>query len=462
MFFSRKLIIQICVVGIFSSFVQATQFDGDDPELLADIVRIQKAQEVDPATTTKFYTDETPINDDVLMVAVFMIKNEAHAMPSTLKPYIDGGVKNFFIYDTGSTDETIAVVKDCFSQGGIKNYFIAQEVWVEDFSRSRNRGLALAREKFPKATFLLNPDAEWGIHNVPGLLEFCNQKVDDLTHFSYLVRIMNNTQDFKTARLIRARSRAQFLGDPHETIVPADIVSVPMDVYFELGGSEKGVESSRRRWKHSDLPKLLLKHRAEPTNPRWAFYLAQTYDCLGDAINAYKYYEVRLGLNAVGSHEENWLTAYRLAQTAEVLGETDPKFSWPVVLDLYLRAYTMRQIRCEPLVKIGEHYWKEGNRELAFFFGRRAAEIPYPADDNLSIDKHLYEFQRYELVSKSAFWVQECALGERATSILLKKYPRKFPQLHKNMAVYLECNQRPTSLWGYQADEDELRDGGKI
>lgn len=428
-----------------------------DAELAADMERIQKAWALDPTATTKFYTDETPYEEDVLLVGVFMIRDEAHAIKSTLKPYVDGGMKHFFIYDTGSIDGTIDVVREYFKEAGITHYYIAQEVWVEDFARSRNRGLKLTREKFPKSTFVLYPDAEWGIHNVPGLLEFCKQKVNDLTHFSYLIRILDARQDFKTPRLIRSRSKAEFAGDIHEVILPADMSTAPLDIYFELGGSEKGAEKSRRRWKHSDLPKLFLKRKAEPFNARWAFYLAQTYDCLHDLEKAYKYYSIRLQLNALGFPEENWLAAYRLAQIAERLGETDPNFKWPVVLDLYLKAYEMRPSRCEPLVKIGEHFWKEGNRVLAFFFGRRAVEIPYPTEDTLTIDRHIYDFDRYELVSKSAYWAGECASGERATSILIKKYPRVYPQLYKNLALYLECKTKPTELWGYLKDEEELR-----
>jgi hypothetical protein len=59
-------------------------------------------------------------------------------------------------------------------------------------------------------------------------------------------------------------------------------------------------------------------------------------------------------------------------------------------------------------------------------------------------------------MSKSAWHVGECAMGERATKILLETHPR-VPQFHTNMAAYLGCDKRPTDLWGYMKSDAELR-----
>src|SRR5258707_10172559 len=87
---------------------------------------------------------------DPLLVVVLMVKNEETVMRATLQPFVDGGVDSFFIFDTGSTDNTIEVTEQFFAEHGITQVYIAQEPFI-DFATSRNRALDLAQEKFPNA-----------------------------------------------------------------------------------------------------------------------------------------------------------------------------------------------------------------------------------------------------------------------------------------------------------------------
>src|SRR6266436_8173383 len=86
------------------------------------------------------------IDYDPILIVVLMVKNEETVMRATLQPFIDGGVDSFFIFDTGSTDNTIGVTESFFSEYGIMQGYIAQEPFI-DFATSRNRALDLAQEK---------------------------------------------------------------------------------------------------------------------------------------------------------------------------------------------------------------------------------------------------------------------------------------------------------------------------
>ena len=57
---------------------------------------------------------------DPVLVVVLMVKNEAKVIEDTLQPYIDGGIKHFFIFDTGSTDNTVEVTQECFKKNNIE------------------------------------------------------------------------------------------------------------------------------------------------------------------------------------------------------------------------------------------------------------------------------------------------------------------------------------------------------
>ena len=153
-------------------------------------------------------TGNTGVNaEEIPLVGVFMVKDEEHIIKQTLEPYIDGGIKHFFIFDTGSTDKTIEVARAYFQERGITQYGIAQEPFI-DFATSRNRGLDLARQKFPTAAFLTMPDAEWYLRNGEKLVEFCKEHAHkNLNVHSYSVRIMNANIDFYTPRLIRNDNR---------------------------------------------------------------------------------------------------------------------------------------------------------------------------------------------------------------------------------------------------------------
>lgn len=367
---------------------------------------------------------------DQLLVVVLMVKDEASVIVDTLRPYVDGGITNFFIFDTGSTDNTLKRAHDYFESSGITHGYSAQEPFI-DFATSRNRALELAQEQFSDAVFILMPDAEWYMHNVEGLLDFCEVHRYDLCP-SYLVRIVFPGNDFSTPRLIRGGLNIRFVGVVHEVLNHVTRIKVPRDIYFELGSSKGGMEKSAARWKR-DFTLLLNEYEKNPADPRTVFYVAQTYECLGDLENAYKYYEERSKM--AGWDEENYETFYRLGRVTALLAPYNSNFSWLQALEYYHTAYALRPHRAEPLVRIAEHYWPQ-NIPICFTYIRRAIELPYPERENLFVEKYTYDYARYEIMSKSAWYLGEYALGEMGTRAALKAY--ELPHLYQNLACYTD------------------------
>jgi glycosyltransferase involved in cell wall biosynthesis len=360
---------------------------------------------------------------DPLLVVALMIKNEGPVIDDTLRPLVEGGIDSFLIFDTGSTDNTIEKVYDFFITHSITNFAILQESFV-NFAVSRNRALDLVDEYFPQATLILMPDAEWILRNSKDLLAFCKENKNDW-HASYIIALeQSHSMVFYQARLIRRESHCRFEQERHEYLVSPSAGTVPSIIYFEYNPTSYGCEKSYKRWK-SDLDVLLKAYAESPTNPRLAFYLAQTYACLGDDENAFRFYERRTQLPSWP--EEDFQAMYRLAQIAEDLASRDSShvtpYDWSLAQWYYLKAYSMRPTRIEPLIRIALHYLYAQDYANAYLFAEIACEVPYPEQDILFVEKNMYVYTRYDIIAQCGIHVGEYAKGEWAIKKALDNQP---------------------------------------
>lgn len=379
-----------------------------------------------------------------LMVIVLMVKNEETVINATLEPFLRAVPEltrnddlGFFIFDTGSTDKTVETVEAYFKENSIKNYTIMQEPFV-DFATSRNRSIVLAKEKFSKSNFLLLIDAEWYGQNIATLIQFCKNNINNPCP-SYLFRVLSGNTDFCANRLMRTDANCFFKGVVHEVLMSDANQKLPYEICFEYKPRDRGIAKSAQRWLR-DRDLLLKHHNENPNDSRTTFYLAQTYECLNDPYNAYKYYDIRSKQN--GWDEENFETFYRLGRVSDLLSKIDNKFTWHMAFDYYMKAHQLRPHRAEPLIKISEHYWpdtpnKEGsNIPASYLFARRTLDLEYPKNDTLFIDKDIYDFGRYEAVSKAAWHVGEYEMGQQATLNAIKA---KIPYLYNNLMCYTQA-----------------------
>jgi hypothetical protein len=376
------------------------------------------------------YAHEQSIYDPILVV-VLMVKNEETVMRATLQPFIDGGVDSFFIFDTGSTDNTIAVTEQFFAEHGITQGYIAQEPFI-DFATSRNRALDLAQEKFPNAAFMVMPDAEWYLNDARALVKFCElclQRGD--VYSSYLMSIANLGNYI--CRLFRCNRGVRFMGVVHEVVAQAMSVKVPETIYFDFLPESHGIAKTAKRFVR-DRELLLKEHENKPWCTRTLFYLARTCEDLGNWQEAYDFYKMRVGM--VGWDEEDFIVRYRLAQTIKKLvlqSDYKDQYDWSEALEYYMQAYQMRPHRIEPLVEIADYYVYINQMDLAFLFARRACDVEYPAQDVLFIENYLYDYYRYELLARCCWYINEFEIGEWAACKAYAAYPDyKYAQINMN------------------------------
>ncbi len=359
-------------------------------------------------------------NYDPLLVAVTMVKNEETVIQATLQPFVDGGVNAFFVFDTGSTDNTIAQTEDFFAKNNILLGYIRQEPFI-DFSTSRNRALELAQQQFPNAAFMIMLDAEWYLNDARGLIDFCQLCLDNnILYPAFHIRILNEALDIYAPRLIRCNCNVRFEGIVHESIYCQKEMNVPKNIYFEYLPTSNGFEKTEKRFIR-DRELLYKEYMKNPLGTRNLFYLARTCEDLGNLEEAYHLYKKRIAL--IGWDEENFISLYRLAQTVEKLSYINEHYTWHEALDYYLQAYKMRPHRAEPLISIAYHYINQDDMNTAFLFARQAVEIAYPHNDQLFVEKYAYNYLRYELLARCAWYINKFEIGELAAQKAFDAYP---------------------------------------
>jgi len=374
---------------------------------------------------------------DPILVVVLMVKNEETVMRATLQPFVDGGVNSFFIFDTGSTDKTIQITEEFFAEQGVTQGYIEQEPFI-DFATSRNRALELAQERFPHAAFMVMPDAEWYINDARALVEFCElclQRGD--TYSSYLIHIINEALDNYTCRLLRCNQGVRFFGVVHEVVIQSLSIQVPASIYFEYLPESKGREKTMQRFVR-DRELLLKEYYNKPWCTRTLFYLARTCEDLGNWQEAYHFYKIRVDM--VGWDEEDFIVKFRLAETIKKLllySESSNEYQWSEAMDYYMQAYQMRPHRAEPLIGIADYYVAINQMASAFLFARHAAEMEYPINDVLFVEKYLYNYYRYELLARCAWYINEFVIGAAAARKAYEAYPD-----YKYARINMECYQR--------------------
>jgi tetratricopeptide (TPR) repeat protein len=237
------------------------------------------------------------------------------------------------------------------------------------------------------------------------------------------------------ARLFLTHEDIYFEGKKHEVPNLTTEAWVPSSIFMVYHTSRYGQEKRNVRF-WEDRNDFMQQIEEDPKNSRATFYLGRTEQWLGHNHIAYHYLKKRTEMQVYP--EETFSAMYNLGMVTECLSYEDPgNYSWEEALGYYLKAYTMRPHRAEPLIRIAEHCLNEGHYETAYLFARRAIELPEPdiATEMLPLDRDDYTFSRWEVFSRCAWYVGDFKLGEKAAKLAIEAYPND-AYLYANLASY--------------------------
>ena len=202
-------------------------------------------------------------NSKVSLCLNMIVRNEAKIITRLLNsvlPIID----TYIICDTGSTDDTISIIKTFFDEHNIPGEVISEP--FKNFGYNRTFALKAARNK---ATYALLLDADMIFKIEP---TFNKQ---NLSKDAYMIIQKGGGLNYHNTRLIRLDIDAKCIGPTHEyyDLPPGSQNEKLESIWIE----DIGDGGSKTNKFERDIKLLQDGIKDEPNNGRYYFYLANSY-----------------------------------------------------------------------------------------------------------------------------------------------------------------------------------------
>lgn len=358
-----------------------------------------------------------------------IVKNEGKIIERCLNS-AKGIVDYVSICDTGSTDDTVAIIEDYLYRNGIPG-IVHRHEW-KNFGHNRTLSAQAAQQFLLSSgssleeTFLLLLDADM-------MLEIgANFDKNNLKADHYLMSQKSHEHIYYNTRLIRAAFPWICKGATHEYW--ACKVYCREEKLETLSIDDRNDGGSKADKFERDVRLLTKELEEQPGNSRSMFYLATSYHCLKNFEEAIKWYETYIKNGTW--FEEIWYSKYMLGTCYEELEE------WDIALSYYLDAFQTNPRRAEPLQRISKYYRNKEQFDLSYFFAKQGSLIPFPYDQSLFISYPVYDYLLDEDISISAYYTPYKQEGFAAINRLMLK--KNIPYYIKNQAYhnalfYVEC-----------------------
>jgi tetratricopeptide (TPR) repeat protein len=326
-----------------------------------------------------------------------IVKNEAKVIErclASVKSLIDSWV----IVDTGSTDGTQDIIRKFLKDIPGE---IHERPW-KNFSANRNEAIELARNG---GDYLLVIDADDVLEVAPNFV------MPQLSAESYQICVEDAGTSYWRTHFFYPQG-FYYEGVLHEGLMSKSKKSAARlngVVYRRLGGGARSEDKDKYRKDAAILEEAL---RCEPTNTRYAFYLAQSWRDAGEFEKAMMAYEHRAKMG--GWAEEVYVSLLEVGNMCVHLGRD--------CMDAYLKAFEFRPTRAESLCNLAAWLREQGRSTAAYPFARVASEIKRP-DDLLFVDNSVYAWRALDEYAIASFWMGRYEEGLEANKLLILVVP---------------------------------------
>ncbi len=264
-----------------------------------------------PALATKRREPTRPARRESKIVATVLSGNSESIVGEAVASVVDW-VDEVYLIDTGITDSTADRVAELARDKFSRRSF----AWCNDFSSARNAALKISDEAH--ATWALTVDTDE---------RFAFTDFEDREHLRRTLDSNEQIQAWMVAardgsyskeRFIRIPSSLQWRGRTHEALIGAAEGRRRLLSGCHFWETPKSKADYQRKLER-DLQVLLEETASQPLNPRWWYYLGQTYEGMKQYREATKALDRCVRLD--GWPEESAWACYTAARCLSALHE---------------------------------------------------------------------------------------------------------------------------------------------
>lgn len=315
-----------------------------------------------------------PVKDRRVML-ISMIKNESRIIKRLLGSVL-GFVDAICISDTGSTDGTVKLLEEYYPTLNIPCRTYEHE-W-KHFGHNRSLSFLDAVDFCaklgwdPENTYGLLLDGDMELRILPGFSKA------ELTSIGYKMIQKSGSLEYYNTRFVKLSHTWKCVGVTHEYWDGGNTDTLTSDKVYIQDIGDGGCKSDKFERDVRLLEQGLID---SPNNPRYLFYLAQSYKDNKQIDKSIEYYKKRI--EAGGWYEEIWYSMYIIMKLcAEKKQFADMEY-WG------LKAYEYRKERSENILFLCRHFRDTRQFYKAWHYWQLGAGIRKP-DDLLFIETECY------------------------------------------------------------------------
>ena len=323
---------------------------------------------------------------------------------NSAKPLID------FVYicDTGSTDNTIDLVKKWGQENNIPTHVDFKE--FRDFGYNRTHAYQRALKVFRGANYFLFLDADMILKLGT---DWTNKSI--FTQEIYYFKQANNVIIYDNVRLIKRDPRIKCIGVTHEYWDTGDRTNSRLHkdiIYIDDIGD--GGHKQNKYERDIKLLENAIYHQSQIDAGligRYFFYLAKTY-------NIVKKYKLAIGIfkeriKYPCPAEEIYYSYYQIGDCYMSLEKIEKAMFY------YMKAWGIRPSRGETLHKMANyHTFTSKNYQLAVLWAEMGKKLKIP-NDSLFVEYKIHEYGFSYLLSIAYYYVNEKVKGKIENDSLL-------------------------------------------
>lgn len=348
---------------------------------------------------------------DNLINLLIMVKDAGDQFRDILernKPYID----RWTILDTGSTDNTISIINEVLAD---KEGTLYQEPFI-NFRDSRNRLLELAGSDC--AFNLMLDDTYYVTGSLRDFLAIA--RGDDIAD-SFSVFISDPECEYSSNRITKSQRGLRYKYKVHEIIEENKNLCIPINIVKIIDVISPYMRERTMTRKEKDLELLFEDLNEMPDDPRSLYYIAETYYCMGDWTNAFKYYKLRTESENKGFNEEIYDSYFKIG----LISERFLNSPWEECEEMYLNCYRYDTDIPDPLFMIGYHYLNSGNNKLAYNFLKRVMMVQ-KVHKNMNVRTIITSEYAPRFLLPLCLDFKDYELGLKCASILVNNFKDNF------------------------------------